>query len=370
MLSAIYCLCALYGAHAVRVYVGDRLYGVIVGDHPNGWDWRVYLNLPLVPFYLIASRLRLFDATFSTVTLPLILSFSFPASSTLAAAHQPFILPRFLTAYPPTPWICVLAYPLLRTWYLKMKDGLTHWVLNTQPGMQDGPGPPARRRTWILEDNENGNGRAVGADLRIDLDLQGPAEQQPQQADGDRNGAHNLGGNVNANRNADPRHTQVRVTFSSLGRFIGTALATPWIAKYMGALLELVSRRSLLLRRVLALEKSLMPTHGWMESVARESGALERLREIGIKTPWEIWGHHMEPIWYLLRLLPFSYQIADELTRWRNSLGLGLWIIAKDAATLLHLSLRKQEIQSRRILSRSFVGIDIGTLDLISPAAF
>ena len=29
-----------------------------------------------------------------------------------------------------------------------------------------------------------------------------------------------------------------------------------------------------------------------MESVAQESDALERLREIGVKTPWEIWEHH------------------------------------------------------------------------------
>lgn len=42
----------------------------------------------------------------------------------------------------------------------------------------------------------------------------------------------------------------------------------------------------------------------------------------------------------------------------------------RDTVTLAHLFLRKRELQSRRILSRSFAGIDVGTLDLISPAAF
>jgi len=194
----------------------------------------------------------------------------------------------------------------------------------------------------------------LGADLRIDLDLEGPARQQPPQqqqnpGQGNQEGPLNNDADGDANQD-DPGHRRVRVTFSSLGRFISRVLLTPWIASYMGSSLELLSHRSQLLRRILSLRQPYIPPFGWLESVARGSDALRKLSDVAIKPPWQ--KPTMEPVW------------------WRNSLGLSLWIVLRDAFSLVHLFLRKRELQSRRILSRSFAGIDVGTLDLISPAAF
>lgn len=73
------------------------------------------------------------------------------------------------------------------------------------------------------------------------------------------------------------------------------------------------------------------------------------------------------------------------LNRWRNSVGLGIFIVVcaicpgkprliadttaqvKDCVSLLHLYLTKREIQTRRVKNRSFNGIDIRELDLIPP---
>ena len=284
-----------YGAHAVRVFVGDRLYNVIVGDDPKDWSWAVYCNLPLIPFYLIASHVRTIDSTvFSTVTLPMLFSLSFPSSLALAAAHEPFALPQFLMTYPPTPAICVLVYPFLRLWYTHLRDRLTHWVLQTQPDDRNRQDGPARRQTWVLEDNDNGgDAHVLGADLRIDLDLEGPARQPPNQEEGHDRPANDDG---NPNQDADPGHRRVRVTFSSLGRFITRVLVTPWIANYMGSLLELLSHRSMLLRRVLSLHEPYTPSSGWMQNVARGSGALRTLSDVGIKIPWQQ-KPTMEPVW-------------------------------------------------------------------------
>lgn len=291
-----------------------------MGDNPNDWSWAVYCNLPLVPFYLVASHVRTIDATiFSTVTLPMLYSLSFPPSSILAATHEPFELPRFLVTYPPTPALCLLAYPFLRMWYTHVRDRLTGWVLQTE-GHAQPDGALARRHTWVLEDNDNGaDGHVLGADLRIDLDIEGPARVQPQQnpeqgeqdgpgEQGDQGGQGgqdgqgeqgrpaNNGGDGDANQD-DAGHRRVRVTFSSLGRFIGRVLVTPWVASYMGELLELLSRRSLLLRRVLSLHAPHVPPFAWMDSVARGSSALRRLGDISIRPPWQRPAMAMEPVW-------------------------------------------------------------------------
>lgn len=292
-----------YGAHAVRVFVGDRLYDVIVGDDPKDWSWPVYCNLPLVPFYLIASHVRTFDSTiFSSVTVPMLLSLSFPSSTILASTHEPFSLPRFLVTYPPTPTVCLLVYPFLRLWYTHMWDRLTNWVLQIQPDDENRQDSPIRRQTWVLEDNDNaGDGHVLGADLRIDLDIDGPARQpqqqpQPNEEQGNQDRPANDDADGNANQDADLGHRRVRVTFSSLGRFISRVLVTPWIASYMGSLLQFLSHHSLLLRRVLSLRESYTSPLGWMDNVARGSGALRALSNVGVSAPWQQ-KPTMEPIW-------------------------------------------------------------------------
>ena len=77
--------------------------------------------------------------------------------------------------------------------------------------------------------------------------------------------------------------------------------------------------------------------------------------------------------------------IVNSFVRWRNCVGLGVFIAVrlsylvrisvgiitrfrfkvKDAIHLLHLWLKKRELESRRVKDRDFSGIDIRELDLL-----
>lgn len=90
----------------------------------------------------------------------------------------------------------------------------------------------------------------------------------------------------------------------------------------------------------------------------------------------------------ILGSLPAVFLLMDilcVLARWRNSVGLGIFVVVriirfgkslsvvdtvsqvKDCVSLLHLYLTKREIQTRRVKNKSFNGIDIRELDLILP---
>jgi len=347
--GSIYALGVYYGAHAVRVFVGEHMYNVIVGDDPREWSWWTYWNLPLVPLYLVASRLGpvIDTALYSPITLPLLLSMTFPSSTILAISDAPIDLPSVFLSYPPSPSLCLAAYPFVRVWYAVLRGRITRWVLQTSNDQENA----GHRQEWFLGEEIGDNGDAnINANLQINVDIvedQVVRDHQPadNNADGDGNGDQVNQGAVNG------RPRRVRVTFSSFGRFITRALITPWIASYSGKLLEIISRRWCFLRRILAIDIAPKPQLNWLQNLAAETPALRALNK-SAGLAWHRQMQSFEPIW------------------WQNTLGLSLWIVARDAVTLVHILLRKRELQSRRILSRSFHGIDVGTLDLISPAAF
>ena len=52
-------------------------------------------------------------------------------------------------------------------------------------------------------------------------------------------------------------------------------------------------------------------------------------------------------------------------SRWRNTIGLGLFEIGSNALDLWYLWLSEREKKSRRILDRNFEGVDLKNLDLL-----
>ncbi|KAF8918404.1 hypothetical protein CPB85DRAFT_1281917 [Mucidula mucida] len=65
-------------------------------------------------------------------------------------------------------------------------------------------------------------------------------------------------------------------------------------------------------------------------------------------TVW-LWSEAVDPVWI------------------RNTIGLGLFCIARDCVRAYYVRLKKLEIESRRIKSRNFEGLDPRELDLIRP---
>ncbi|GJJ09355.1 hypothetical protein Clacol_003577 [Clathrus columnatus] len=316
-LASIYALSTYYGAHAVRVFVGDRMYNIIIGDDPQNWHWSVYWNLPLVPLYLIAADPISLSSSlsssasflFSNISLPLILSLGFPSTSVLAASHKNIDLSnlsnvlspssnhhlylRHFFSYPPPPSLCLLTFPFIRAVYVSMRWRLIRWVLTLpKEAGRLGAAGEVGRPVWVIggdDENEDDDGDAeeggIGADIRIDVDIDraanenedGPQDggrdvveqrqdnQQPQQPQQQVNQVQNQNINIENNRrNDNPNELQnqarnqggrrVRLTFSSIGRYLSRVLLTPWIASYSGKVLELISRRWGFLRLILAID--------------------------------------------------------------------------------------------------------------------
>lgn len=58
-------------------------------------------------------------------------------------------------------------------------------------------------------------------------------------------------------------------------------------------------------------------------------------------------------------------RFASTFSRWRNTIGLGLFQIGMNAIDLWYLWLSEREKKSRRILDRNFQGVDLENLDLL-----
>lgn len=313
--SAVYGLCLYYGANAVRVFVGNRMYELIVGNDPNEWTWPVYWNLPLIPFYLIVSHIgpRLENLLLTPIRLPILFSLLFPPPSALAVTHQAIDLPTFLLSFPPTPALCALLYPWIRTWYTSLRTRLTRYVLGLGPDAV----PRNQRQGIVVDNNANNNaveaeGGILGADFRIILDLQdgnaqgemgGPAAP----AAGD-NAAGNNQNVANALPQNDRRH--LRLTFSSFGRFLASALLQPWVAALSGKALELLSKRWRFLRVLLAMDIPQTPRPGWLSNIIQDSPQWRNLSSGMVwYPPWPL--QPMDSIWYKI---PSSYRSLSNIT--------------------------------------------------------
>ena len=58
-------------------------------------------------------------------------------------------------------------------------------------------------------------------------------------------------------------------------------------------------------------------------------------------------------------------RLTSIFSRWRNTIGLGLFQIGMNALDLWYLWLSEREKKSRQILDRNFEGVDLGNLDLL-----
>ncbi|KZT36226.1 hypothetical protein SISSUDRAFT_1130502 [Sistotremastrum suecicum HHB10207 ss-3] len=428
--SGLYALFTIYGEHAAQMFLGTEAYQLLLSTNYNKWPWHAYINVPLIPVLLLLSRSESMNTTLNSLYLiPLSLSANLGAPAMIAPGGVAGNLAQgietgdldWLFDWPPHPlWIATLL-PVIRTLYFAGREQILNKILGTPEKTDfDAPGgaapqvvlpPPGdipagvhpqvananaaaenarrRRRAGVVRrmlwDLEGFHARvdvvqADGARPRPDRAAQARARQAQAQVLAAAGGA--VGGNVrvqaagpvNANgaanaaqENANPEgdadpnaeeeiHVHVvdvvdghgadhedlqageaaadaedintiRVTGNSLGRLIGGALIMPTVARIAGALLYRIARR--------------LP-----------GGFLARFL-----------GLHGRPY-------PPGFGIRSlDPVYWRNTVGLGLWLVATDCASLLHLYLRKRELQSRRIQSRSFAGMDLDSLDLVVPSS-
>ncbi|KAH9943758.1 hypothetical protein B0H21DRAFT_877662 [Amylocystis lapponica] len=328
----IYIVCTAFGAALVRQFLGREMYDLLLTEDPNNWPWHAYINLPLVPLSLVLSRTRLFDA------VPIVPLFLVWPSSPPVATSTRMVNARWTTefgkelfptapvlAWPPSPIFATFLFPIVSGFYRRTFSRLRHWVMGTQPRLR----PPVRRVVWAFNDDGPGALRVqVGANIVDEREVR-------------RNDAI-------ANNPAEAAERTMRVTNASMGRFVGGALMMPMISNYMGKLLLRLSHHSDILRKILAAKP---PQRGYMAGACHTNYVQQfgmGIREVVnlICGGTRVWADH-DPVW------------------WRNSLGLGIFIVAKDCLQLLHLWLSKRELETRKVKSRPFEGVDMNSLDLI-----
>ncbi|KAG6867726.1 hypothetical protein C0993_011947 [Termitomyces sp. T159_Od127] len=402
--SGVYVIATLYGSWALKQFIGQeyvfpflrpvfpanlglRMHSLLLSDDPNVWRWTSLVNLPSIPFALILARFqppRLIPSIIpilllwppippihvrevfasNTSTAPFSPSSFFPAN--LRTSHS---WSSTLWNWPPTPALFgFILVPFVRYVYRKAWTRLQVYVLGSLPPSVRNIGDTIIWDGWPIvirirtEVNQGGavqeqedqahdeNQDAIGVDQQQMQEGQAeePAAQQREQEIPHPQDQIPEDG-VPALEAAEQNITVMR---SSFGRRIGGALLVPWISNRMGALLLAVSKHSAILRRILAVQSPLRNMATLIPGRTQAQGLLGQLQKtIGI-----VWQSTMRgsPAW-----------VEADPVWWRNALGLGLFVVVKDAVQLLHLWLATRELESRHVKNRNFAGVDIRELDLV-----
>ncbi|KAI3604192.1 ring finger domain-containing protein [Moniliophthora roreri] len=364
VLIVLHVVLTQYGAYAVKEFFGDELFNKVLSSDPQNWPWTALINLPLIPVGLIASR---FETSYNIFPLiPTLLEWPNLQRLELDLRYsQGQREPHSM--WPPSPFtIGFIAFPVVRWIYGKCLRRVTQWVLGSTP--HRGLGNAAGNRAAAGAGEDDDEDRMLMIRIR-----NGGAEQQNQH----RNQNQNQNQEANGDDEDDDGQPGATLTIyaSPLGRKIGGALLIPYIAKRMGELLLRLSKHSETFRRFLGVRagvalsasSSSTPRRFWPFTPANSSsGSIfssgffsgnQAKKPVGDVT-WQLvlralWGGgrawaEFDPVW------------------WRNTLGFGLFVVAKDAIHLLHLYLVKKELETRRVKSRDFREVDVTGLDLVN----
>jgi len=266
------------------------MFDILLTDDPSNWPWHSFVNLPLIPLALIFSRLPLKSSV--TPLIPLLLAWPtsspvardslnrIPAApsaggSSLTGQSRKNLFP-LLPHWPPPPFILGLfIFPIVREGYKRLFSQLSKWVLESTSGTGGGEPGQGQRGERDVQRVLMG---AVADDepfLRIRVNAHideedGPAppgalpgrraDRGPRQAnngDGANNNEDDADDGNDAADVAAAAENTIRVSGTSLGRLIGGALIIPRISSLMGSLLFWLSKRSMLLRKFLAVRPPL-----------------------------------------------------------------------------------------------------------------
>ncbi|GAA6062949.1 hypothetical protein JCM10212_005339 [Sporobolomyces blumeae] len=124
-----------YGLWAVRTFMGDRVTRALLERNTRGFPFRLWLNLPLIPFALVLSRTPLIDSLLPFLPLTLALSTSSPSTTafpTSFASIDPLGLDDLTLRYPPSPTLTICLLPWFRILYCRARHKVFRAVLGRQ----------------------------------------------------------------------------------------------------------------------------------------------------------------------------------------------------------------------------------------------
>ncbi|KAH8978886.1 hypothetical protein EDB86DRAFT_3089896 [Lactarius hatsudake] len=389
--AGIYFTFTTYGAFAVREFIGPDLFDVLLTENPTRWPWHAWINFPLVPLTLIASRTPLVLWTTSPL-VPLLFSWpsTTPVSATNATAAAAATALRFTPArpqlWPPPPVLVCALFPSVRALYTRLRQRVTNALVPPsparppQPQQQQQPQAQPRQAQQQQGGREAGGGpQRFGLQIREHFDLQirahirhaaatrtcssraggdadeqqAPPEQDEQQAEQPQQpepqpqqeqAADPPAGAMNEEDFAAAAARTIRLTTASFGRLVGGALVMPTVARVMGAALLRLSHVIPLVRAIIApREQRSRLFGGWR-------GEQERQQQIVLGGAGALGGKVLSGLFLTTSQ---EWAMSDPVW-WRNVLGLAVFLVVKDGLKILHLRLAKKELENRRIKSKSF----------------
>ncbi|CCA66443.1 hypothetical protein PIIN_00129 [Serendipita indica DSM 11827] len=305
-----------YGSEAFSAFVGKQCYDLMVGDDSSKWPVWLWFDFGAIPWTLYnVGYNRSFLFNFSSI----ICAFPFSVAAPHGEPEGPFI-------FPPSPFASLAILPFLISARNAIYDRLSAWVtLKAARPIHD-----RSLHKEIKPGSRNVSLHFLNFRRRRVRNVEG--QQAPVIRAGQVAAAAaqqgRMAGPVGDNINRVLRGSRIGSAFIK-------PLLTPWIAKYMGSILLSLSDRFPFLKPMLGLRSRSMP-------IILYKG----LRTVGLQQTWR-WND-LDPVW------------------WRNTLGLSVFSVCYDGLQLWYTYLIERERLSRRIVSRSFEGIDINELDLIS----
>lgn len=333
--SGIAVAATAYGCLAIRLFVGSAAAQRMLA---GPWPWHYWIDIPMVPFMLVASQLPVM-ANFST-WLPTLVAL--PVTSYPTPIRNTMMLYRYagITAeprrYPPSPIMTVrrsclpqaLCIPWIRVAYFTLKRMVFQAVLRPNRSTNNG-----LSRNDALRAGYNGSEIGV-QDTYETLDdgsmvLDDSAGQGVLIED-----LHDYFLNENALIPGT-----IYLSYEGVARFLLGGLTLPFAANAMGSLLGFIARFSPYLARFLGVKGTTV----WQSpSLVDPSPGID----VGISP-----GLTISSNWNVD--LPSVYDDLDPVW-YRNAIGGGLFIVLKDAFTLAYRYLHLRSRRSIRVKDLPF----------------
>lgn len=195
--------------------------------------------------------------------------------------------------------------------------------------------------------------------------------------------ANNDNNNANANGNGNDEENNgagrvITITFGLAARNLLSSLFAPIIGHGIGSVLHRWalgnSLGSTIVKRILGLNANGRTNSSW-NAPGQWNRGFRPLNQLGLRPAVE----DLDPVWCAslvnalyfrlifvaakLSLIPFCLSLPS--LRWRNAVGMAIYVFAADAISLFHLWLVMRERRYRKIADRGFRGFDLSSLDLV-----
>ncbi|KAL5498319.1 hypothetical protein ACEPAH_2461 [Sanghuangporus vaninii] len=164
--TGVYILSAGYGAYAVRQFLGQEMYDLILGEDIEQWPLSAFFALPLIPFSLVLSKTKRFRDTLPLASLMSIwpsiprisgvsrersfLSFFGLASSNRDQPRVKYpasvnrissdLFRDLFFSWPPSPFVFTVGLRFVRSIYCRRMEQYRQFILGDLPRNNDYPG--------------------------------------------------------------------------------------------------------------------------------------------------------------------------------------------------------------------------------------